>query len=121
MAITWSGWTPAANAEVVGGATVLTDNGDVYIGFNAGAVVCRPFAYRGQRPRRLGQCHFLWRDNQLWLGTTPGSGMQVMQTCDGSTGSLLQPVLLLRRESGVITVNKALQQRAQYVRRQPNF
>ncbi len=110
VAITWSGWTPAANAEAVGGATpVLTDNGDVYIGFfNAGAalyVVLVP---------RTGDTTFGALVNAISYAVTTsygrnnarGSGMQVMQTRDGSTVAFYSQYYYYGAGLGVITVNK---------------
>jgi len=110
VAITWSGWTPAANAEAVGGATpVLTDNGDVYIGFfNAGAAL-----YVVQVPR-TGDTTFGALVNAVSFVVTTsygrhnarGSGMQVMQTRDGSTVAFYSQYYYYGAGLGVITVNK---------------
>lgn len=110
VAITWSGWTPAANAEAVGGATpVLTDNGDVYIGFfNAGS------ALYVVRVPRTGDTTFGALVNAVSFGVTTsygrhnarGSGMQVMQTRDGSTVAFYGQYYYYGAGLGVITINK---------------
>jgi len=110
VAITWSGWTPAANAEAVGGATpVLTDNGDVYIGFfNAST------ALYVVRVPRTGDTTFGALVNAISFGVTTsygrhnarGSGMQVMQTRDGSTVAFYSQYYYYGAGLGVITVNK---------------
>ncbi|TSE28244.1 hypothetical protein Tther_02245 [Tepidimonas thermarum] len=110
IAISWSGWTPANNAEAVGGATpVLTDNGDVFVGFfNAGSAL-----YVVRFPR-TGDTTFDTPSNHVSYGVTTsygrnnarGSGMQVMQTRDGSTVAFYSQYYYYGAGLGVITVNK---------------
>ena len=108
--IAWSGWTPAADAEAVGGATpVLTDNGDVFVGFfNAGSAL---YVVRFQR---TGDTTFGTPSNHVSYGVTTsygrnnarGSGMQVMQTRDGNTVAFYSQYYYYGAGLGVITVNK---------------
>ena len=108
--ITWSGWSPSANAEAVGGATpVLTDNGDVYIGFfNASAAL-----YIVRFPR-TDDTTFGTPVNAISYGVTTtygrdssrGSGMQVMQTRDGDTVAFYSQYNYYGAGMGVLTVNK---------------
>lgn len=110
LSISWSGWTPAADAEAVGGATpVLTDNGDVFVGFfNAGSAL---YVVRFQR---TGDTTFGTPSNHVSYGVTTshgrnnarGSGMQVMQTRDGSTVAFYSQYYYYGAGLGVITVNK---------------
>ena len=110
VAITWSSWTPAANLEAVGGATpVLTDNGDVFIGFfNASTAL-----YVVRVPRTT-DTSFGALVNAISFGVTTsygrnnarGSGMQVMQTRDGSTVAFYSQYYYYGAGLGVLTVNK---------------
>ena len=110
VALNWPGWAPDNNLEAVGGATpVLTDNGDVYIGFfNASTAL-----YVTRLPR-TGDTTFGAMSNAVSYGVTTsygrhssrGSGMQVMQTRDGSTVAFYSQYYYYGAGLGVITVNK---------------
>ncbi|TCS99112.1 hypothetical protein EDC36_103176 [Tepidimonas ignava] len=110
ISISWSGWTPSNDAEAVGGATpVLTDNGDVFVGFfNAGTAL---YVVRFQR---TGDTTFGAPSNHVSYGVTTsygrhssrGSGMQVMQTRDGNTVAFYGQYYYYGAGLGVITVNK---------------
>lgn len=110
ISISWSSWAPSNDAEAVGGATpVLTDNGDVFVGFfNAGSAL---YVVRFQR---TGDTTFGTPSNHVsYVVTTSygrnsarGSGMQVMQTRDGSTVAFYSQYNYYGAGMGVITVNK---------------
>jgi hypothetical protein len=110
ISISWSSWTPSNDAEAVGGATpVLTDNGDVFVGFfNAGSAL---YVVRFQR---TGDTTFGAPSNHVsYVVTTSygrhsarGSGMQVMQTRDGRTVAFYSQYNYYGAGMGVITVNK---------------
>jgi len=110
IALSWSGWTPAANAEAVGGCTpVLTDNGDVYLGFfNAGTAL-----YVVRLPRTGDTTFDAFVNAVSYTVTTSygrhnvrSSGMQVMQTRDGSTVAFYSQYYYHGAGMGVLTVNK---------------
>lgn len=110
IAIAWSGWTPTANAEAVGGATpVLVDNGDVFVSFfNESA------ALHVVRFPRSGDAAFSAPVNAVSYGVTTsygrnaarGSGMNVMQTRDGETVAAYSQYYHCGAGLGVISINK---------------
>jgi len=110
ISLSWSGWTPAGNTESVGGCTpVLVDNGDVFLAFmNPGAAL-----YVVRLPRS-GDTTFGTMSNHVSYGVTTSygrnslrsSGMQVMQTRDGSTVAAYCQYYYYGAGLGVITLNK---------------
>jgi len=110
ISLSWSGWTPAGNTESVGGCTpVLVDNGDVFLAFkNPGTAL-----YVVRLPRS-GDTTFGTMSNHVSYGVTTSygrnslrsSGMQVMQTRDGSTVAAYCQYYYYGAGLGVITLNK---------------